>query len=160
MGDTSEFSLSIRLFLKGYRWRRIDPVPWSPLQRPLAECRLALITSAGFYVPDQDPFDNGYRGGDFSYREIPGDVEVSGLLENHRSETFDHKGVQMDPNLAFPLDRLREFVESGRIGSLNDRHFSFMGSITAPGRLMKESAPEVAEKLVSDEVSTALLVPV
>ena len=35
-----------------------------------------------------------------------------------------------------------------------------MGSITAPGRLRGESAPEAAELFVADRVDVALLVPV
>lgn len=35
-----------------------------------------------------------------------------------------------------------------------------MGSITAPGRLIRRSAPEAAALLVEDEVDLALLTPV
>ena len=155
MGDVSEFSFATRMFLKTYPWRRIDPVPCAPLRKPLAEARLALVTTAGLHLPEQPPFDNDKRGGDTSYRLIPNDADVATLRESHRSETFDHAGVQADPNLAFPLDRLREMKLS-----LAPRHLSFMGSITAPGRLMKESAPEAAQLLVDDGVEAALLVPV
>jgi D-proline reductase (dithiol) PrdB len=160
MGDTSEFSWSVRLFLRAYRWRRIDPVPWVPLRRPLAESRLALVSSAGFVLPDQPGFDHDYRGGDPSFREIPVDTDTRTLVESHRSETFDHAGVLADPNLAFPLDRLRELRERGRIGSLASMQLSFMGSITAPGRLVRDTAPAAVEALVADDVDVALLVPV
>ena len=155
MGDVSEFSLATRLFLKTYGWRRIDPVPCAPLRNPLAEARLALITTAGLHLPDQPPFDNDVRGGDTSYRVIPNDAEVATLREAHRSETFDHAGVQSDPNLAFPLDRLREMQLK-----LAPRHLSFMGSITAPGRLTSITAREAAQLLVDDGVEAALLVPI
>ena len=77
-----------------------------------------------------------------------------------RSKSYDHAGVRQDPNLALPVDRLRELAQRGRIGSVNARHYSFMGSITAPGRLVKRSAPQAADTLVSDQVDVALLVPV
>jgi D-proline reductase (dithiol) PrdB len=160
LGDLSEFPLNTRLFLKAYPWRRIDPVPWSSLGKPLSECRLALVSSAGFVLPDQDPFDESMRGGDPSFRVIPSDVDVSTLIDTHRSETFDHTGLARDPNLAFPIDRARELAEGGRIGSVNRRHLSFMGSLTAPGRLAKRTAPEAVRWLVEDGVEAALLVPV
>jgi D-proline reductase (dithiol) PrdB len=160
MGDLSEFSLSVRLFLKTYRWRQIDPVPWTPLGKPLGQCRLALVTSAGFVLSGQPPFDNSVKGGDWSFREIPSQVEPGRLVDFHRSESFDHAGMIADPNLAFPFQRVRELAERGRIGSVNDRHLSFMGSITAPGRLVQESAPEAGRLLAADEVDVALLVPV
>ncbi len=160
MGDLSEFSLAIRLFLKAYPWRRIHPVPWTPLAKPLSQCRVALVSSAGFVLPDQPRFDDSIRGGDPSFREIPADTSVEKLIDTHRSESFDHTGLHDDPNLGFPLDRLRELAAAGRIGAVNHRHFSFMGSITAPGRFTRETAPQMTEALVADEVDVSLLVPV
>ena len=159
MGDLSEFPLKYRLFLKAYPWRRVDPVPWAPLKKTLKESRAAVITSAGLVGPDQEPFDDSIRGGDFSCREIPRATDLFALADTHRSDLYDHAGLRQDPNLVFPLDRLRELVQSGRIGSINHRHLSFMGSITAPGRLIKKTAPPAAHKMVEDGVDIALLVP-
>lgn len=160
MAMMNDFSLPVRLFLKSYRWRRIDPVPWTPLRRPLAESRLALVSSAGFILPGQEPFKVNLAGGDGSFREIPSDTDVSLLIDTHRSENFDHEGMVRDPNIAFPIDRVRELAAAGRIGEVNHRHLSFMGSITAPGRLMRDHAPEAARQLREDGVDVALLVPV
>lgn len=160
MGDLSEFPLKYRLFLKTYPWRRIDPVPWTPLKKPVAQSRLVLVSSAGMVTADQQPFDSSIRGGDFSFREIAADVDGATLIETHRSKIFDHTGIRQDPNLAFPVDRLRELAEAGRIGSLNKQYLSFMGSVTAPGRLIKRTLPQVVPKLIEDKVDIALLVPV
>jgi D-proline reductase (dithiol) PrdB len=160
VGDFSEFSLPVRLFLRSYRWRVIEPVPWAPLRVPLSRARLALVSSAGFVLPDQAPFDENLRGGDPSLREIPFDTEPSALVDTHRSESFDHAGLRRDPNLAFPLERVRELAERGRIGAVNHRHWSFMGSLTAPGRFVAESLPRMAAAAVADGVEAALLVPV
>jgi len=160
LGDLGEFPLKYKLFLKAYPWRRIDPVPWAPLKKPLKDNRVAVVSSAGLVQPDQKPFDDSIRGGDYSFREIPADVDVAALIDTHRSDLYDHAGLRQDPNLVFPLDRLRELVGSGRIGSLNRRHLSFMGSITAPGRLVKKTAPVAVRKLVEDGVDIVLLVPV
>jgi D-proline reductase (dithiol) PrdB len=160
MGDLSEFSFATRTFLKLYPWRRIDPIPWSPLRKPLSEARVALVTTAGLVMPGQQPFDDTIKGGDCSFRVIPHDADVASLIDTHRSETFDHTGIRSDPNLAFPLDRLHELARHGRIGSVAEHHFSFMGSITVPGRLVRDSAPAAAQLLVEDSVDIALLVPV
>lgn len=160
MGDLSEFSLSIRLFLKAYPWRKIEPVPWAPLKKPLPDCRLALITSAGFVLAGQPNFDHSIRGGDWSFREIPQALEPEALVDFHRSQAFDHQGMRQDHNLALPTDRVAELAETGRIGSVNHRHLSFMGSMTAPGRLIRDSAPQAARLLAGDGVDIALLVPV
>jgi D-proline reductase (dithiol) PrdB len=160
LGEIGEFALKHQLFLRTYRWRRIDPVPCKPLGKPLRESRVAVISSAGFVLPGQQPFDTSIRGGDPSFREIPADTDVSILVDVHRSETFDHADMRDDPNLVFPIDRMRELAARGRIGSVNRRHLSFMGGITAPGRLIKHTAPEAARQLVSDAVDAALLIPV
>jgi D-proline reductase (dithiol) PrdB len=160
MGDLSEFSLATRTFLKLYPWRRIDPIPWSPLRKPLPEAKVAIVTTAGLVMPGQQPFDDNIKGGDSSFRVIPHHADVASLIDTHRSETFDHTGLQSDPNLAFPLDRLHELARDRRIGSVSERHLSFMGSITAPGRLIRDSAPAAAQLLVEDSVDVALLVPV
>jgi len=160
MGDLSELSLKDQLFLRAYRWRRIEPVPWTSLRKPLSECRVALVSSAGFVLPGQEPFDAKKRGGDPSFREIPAGVEAGALIDTHRSRSFDHSGMRRDPNLAFPLDRLRELEQSGRVGRVNRRHLSFMGSLTATGVFVRETAPAAARLLAEDDVDVALLVPV
>jgi len=160
MGDLSEFSMTVRVFLRMYPWRRIDPIPWTPLRKPLSLCKLALVSSAGFVLPDQSPFDGSIRGGDPSFRAIPAATEVRRLVDTHRSESFDHTGLQRDPNVAFPLDRVRELSASGRIGAVNHRHLSCMGSITAPSRLIRETAPAAARWLAGDGVDVVVLVPV
>ncbi len=160
MGELGEFPRKWRLFLRAYRWRRIDPVPWTPLAKPLSECRLTLVSSAGFVLPGQAPFDETIRGGDPSFREIPSDTDPATLVETHRSELFDHAGLARDPNLGFPIARVRELAERGRIGAVSPFHLSFMGSITAPGRFTRDSVPEVVRRLLRESVDVALLVPV
>lgn len=160
VGDLGEFPLATRLFLKAYPWRRIDPVPWAVPPKPLGESRLALISTAGFMLQEQEPFDPDQSGGDPTYRLIPADAETSTFVDRHLSHSFDHAGMREDPNLAFPIDRMRELVQDGRIGSTTSVHLSFMGSILAPGRLMRDTAPAAARLLAKDHADIALLVPV
>jgi D-proline reductase (dithiol) PrdB len=160
VGDLSEFPLRIRLYLRAYRWRRVDPVPLATLHTPLRQANVAIVTTAGLVTPEQPPFDRDVKGGDASFRVIGRDADVRTLIDTHRSASFDHAGIRSDANLAFPLDRLRELARDGQIGGVADRHLSFMGSITAPGRLMRDSAPAAATLLANDGVDVALLIPV
>ncbi len=160
MATLSELPLPLRLFVAAYRWKRIDPVPCSRLQLPLSQTKLALVSTAGLVLPSQEPFDMSVKGGDSSFRQIPSGADVSTLVDAHRSASYDHSGVHADPNLGFPLEPLRDLVEEGFVGALNERHFSFMGSITAPARLMTESAPRVADALAADGAGAVLLVPI
>ena len=157
MGDLNEFSLSRRVFLTAYPWRRVRPVPQSPLRRPLSESKVALVTSAGFIMRGHELFNERIRGGDPSYRVILRDTEVTQLIDSHRSGSFDHARMRQEPNLVFPPDRLRELAFRRRIGSVRPRHLSFTGSITVPGRLINESAVRAATILVEDHVDAALV---
>ncbi len=159
MASFSDLSLKNRLFMATYRYRRVDPVPWAPPRAPLASARVALVTTGAVYAPGQEPFDEGIKGGDVSFRELAADVDVATLGIAHKSDAFDQEGFRADRNLGFPLDRLREMAGRGEIGALNRRHLSFMGSITAPGRLVAETAPRAADILAADGVDVALLVP-
>jgi len=160
MARIDDLPLWLRATLKVYPWRRIDPVPCARPHQAIAKSRVALVTTAGLVPPGERPFDES-KGGDYSYhRVVAADTNVQALGEFHRSESFDHAGIGKDRNVAFPLDRLHELARSGEIGEVAPRHLSFMGSITAPGRLMKRTAPEAARLLVKDEVDIALLVPV
>ncbi len=160
MATLSDLKLSHRVFMQTYRYRSIDWLPGARLTKALSRSKVALITTAGVHLPDQTPFDNGVRGGDYSWREFGADVDVQMFQIAHRSSAFDQTGALEDRNLIVPLDRLRELVALGGIAALNHRHFSFMGSITAPGRLITETAPEVAVRLRQDLVDAVLLVPV
>ncbi len=160
MPQISELSFALRTFLRAYRWKRLDPVPAARLDKSLDRCRVALVSSAGLVVPGDRPFDSGVKGGDWGYRLIPGDVDVGDLEEHHRSDSFDHAGIEADRNVALPLDRLHELVAGGEIGDVAPRHASLMGSVTAPSRLRNKTAPAVAEILAEDRVDVVLLVPV
>ncbi len=160
MATISDLKLAYQLFMKGYPSRRVDWRPGAVLKKPLSEARVAMVTTAGFYGPDQLPFDISIRGGDYSYRIIPRDIDLNTLSIGHRSDAFDIRGVECDKNLALPLDRLKALAAGGVIGSIAPRHFSFMGSIAAPGRLIANAAPEAARMLLEDAVDAVLLTPV
>lgn len=159
MARLQDLQLTHRLFVETYPFRTVDWKPGARLAKPLAQSKLALISSAGLYLPGQPPFDVTFRGGDFSFRELPNTLDVRRLKIAHRSSDFDQTGAREDRNLVFPLDRFHELAEKGDIGGLNNRHFSLMGSISAPGRLISNSAPRIAEMLIEDKVDAAFLVP-
>jgi D-proline reductase (dithiol) PrdB len=156
----SDLPLKYRLLIQGYPFRRVDWRPGTHLQKPLSEARVALITTAGLYLPGQKPFDQSFRHDDCSFREIPAGTTVAELQIGQSSDAFDHRGIEADRNLALPIDRLRELIAAGIVGGTAPRHFSIMGSIIAPARLISESGPEIAHLLHEDNVDAVLLAPV
>lgn len=160
MASLSELPLRYRLAMRVYRYRSINWRPGAVLRKPLLQARIAVVTSAAFHLADQIPFDESARGGDVSFRTIPATASLADLHIAHRSDAFDHRGIEADKNVALPLDRLRELVRDQKIGSVASHHVSFMGSIPAPGRLIAATAPAVARLLRRDGVDGVLLTPV
>lgn len=160
MASLDDLKLAYRLFMRAYPYRRLDWRPGAALEKPLAGARIALITSAGLYGPGQMPFDEKIRGGDWSFREIRDTAAVQSLAIGQTSDAFDRTGIEGDRNLALPLDRLHELALSGTIGEAAPRHFSIMGSITAPARLVDRTAPDIVQRLQEDAVDGVVLTPV
>lgn len=160
MAKLSNLKWKYRIFMETYRYRQFDGLPGAVLRKPLSQARIAVVTSAAFFRPDQPPFDPTIRGGDYSLREIPLETDLNTLRIAHKSDAFDHSGIESDKNLALPLDRLRELKAEARIGDVAPRHYSLMGSISAPARLVTVTAPEIARKLSEDQADGVLLAPV
>ena len=160
MTRIAEMDLKLRIFMRGYPWRRLGEIAPAVRAKPLAECRVALVSSAGLVAPGQAPYDSKVKGGDWSCRLIPAEVNVQSLSEHHRSDSWDHSGIAADRNMGMPLDRLHELAADGVIGEVAPRHISVMGSITATGRFIRRTVPEIVEALTADEVDVALMVPV
>ena len=121
---------------------------------PLAQRRIAVVTSAGLVRRGEPPFTSG----DVGYRVLPGDTRADQLLMSHVSVNFDRTGFQRDINVVFPVDRLREMAQAGVIGSVAATHYSFMGATDPRG--MEANARSVAGMLKSDRVDGVLLTPV
>ncbi len=136
-----------------YRWAHNTEAPWTPLAKPIKDCRVALVSSGGFYLPDQPPFQDN----DLSYRLIPKDTNVADLRVYHHGYT--DADADLDPNCVFPLDRLREFEQTGVIGALADVAVTFVMTYLAR-RDVNERGPAIAAELKKYGVDAALCVPV
>ncbi len=60
----------------------------------------------------------------------------------------------------FPLQRLKELEAAGEIGRSAARHYSFMGYILRPEKLLQETTPQIIRNLQEDQVDVVVLVPV
>jgi len=123
---------------------------------PLANCRIAIVSTAGLQVRGDRPFGPSASATD--YRIIPGKTPAADLVMSHQSVNFDRTGFQEDHNVAFPLDRLNELERDGVIGEVAEFHYSFMGA--APIRKLEAKARELAGLLKQDKVDAVLLCPV
>lgn len=148
-----------RRWARRYRSVESAEVPWSPLRKPLAECRVALVTTAGVHLADDVPFDMGDPQGDPSFRAIPSGAAAESLRITH--DYYDHRSADRDPNVVFPLHALRQLQAEGRVGPSAERFFSLMGHIEGPHlkRLVQDTAPAVAAALRAQAVDIAVFTP-
>lgn len=145
-----------KLGYKPYQWVINESTPpWTPLRKPLSECRLGLVASGGIYVTGQVAF---HFKDDSSFRAIPTDVKTSDLRTAHFA--YDQTDARRDPNVVFPVDTLRRLVKEGFLGGLADHFYTFMGGIYSSRRVAEELAPQLTERLLAEKVDIALLVPV
>lgn len=133
---------------------QFDTEPFVP-GPALGDRRVAIVTTAGLHLRDHATFDLRDTG----YRVLPGEASADQLLMSHTSVNFDRSGFQQDVNTVYPIDRLRELVAAGEIGSVASYHYSLMGAGWEPHEIEGTSA-QIAGLLKQDGVNAALLVPV
>lgn len=142
----------------------VRDVPFAPVSKPLSECRVALLSTAGLSVRGDTPFDMEFERqnpmrGDSSFRRLPADTATGDVEANHLH--IDTGYVERDLNVALPLDLLHELARTGEVGSVAPTHYSIMGyQGNDTSDLVETSAPAIAEAMISEEVDLALLAPV
>jgi hypothetical protein len=144
---------------------------FTPLRASVTNAKVSMLTTSGHFVAGDDPMPFGAidmtqdeavaRIGEFmrdrpSLSEIPSATSTSDLRVRHGG--YDIRSAQRDPNVTFPIDRLRESNGAGRIGDLAETLYSFPGA-TSQGRLRKE-LPGWVERIHEEEIDVMLLVPV
>lgn len=144
-----------------YRWASHDDVPFTPPAKPLADSRLALITTAAPYQPDRGDQGPGaaYNGAAKFFEvytrpmEEPADLRISHIGYDRAHTTAE------DRNTWLPQERLREARDAGRIGSLTERLYA-VPTVRRARDTTDVHAPQIEELVRADGAEVALLVPV
>ena len=141
-----------------YRWAHYAEVPFQPLKRPLAECRVALITTAAPYQPgrgDQGP-GAPYNAVAKFYRVYSGDTTLDHDLRiSHVAIDRAHTTAE-DSNTYFPLPLLRRFAATGRIGAMAPR-FHGMPTNRSQRTTIERDCPELLTRCRADGADAAIL---
>lgn len=134
-------------------------IPWTPFTKELKDARVALVTTSGVHLSGDLPFDMVDPNGDPTFRVIPNESDIKDLTITH--DYYDHSDADKDMNIVFPLERLREMVVEGAVGSLAKEHYGLMGHLKAGHveTLINDTAPEIARRLIADNVDCVLLTP-
>lgn len=136
-------------FERPYRWAQHGAAPFTPLPKPLAECTLAIVTTAALYAREES--DPRYVA------SAPVDDPPERLFADDLS--WDKKATHMaDRGSYLPLDPLRELVAEGRLGALAPR-FHCAPTEYSQRRTRDVDAPELAKRCREDGADIVLLVP-
>jgi len=167
----TDFRIDSYKFLPRSMWEEFKAFPEQPGEMvvarpsvPLSQAKVALLTSGGIYLKDQQPpFDIERERreplwGDPTYRVIPRGVEASQIGVAHLHLNSDD--ILADFNVALPLDVFAELEREGKIGSLAYNNYSFMGYQGPSSAAWRDRyGRELATRLRAEAVNLLVLAP-
>ena len=135
-----------------YRWAQNETAPFTRLKRPLAEAKIALITTS--YPPgdwsDDNPPTKEVWSQDVS--EAPEGLYNQNLAwDKESTHTRDRESY-------LPILAMQQLAEDGVIGGLTPR-FHSVPTDYSHRNTIEHDAPDILKRLVEDGADAALLVP-
>jgi hypothetical protein len=143
-----------------YEWAHYAEVPFHRLARPLAECRVAIVTTAAPYQPgrgDQGP-GAPYNADAKFYAVYSGDSDTDPDLRIAHVAIDRQHTTGEDPASYFPLAALRRAAAAGRIGGIAAR-FHGVPTNRSQRTTLAVDGPEIVARCRDDAVDAVLLVP-
>jgi D-proline reductase (dithiol) PrdB len=153
---------SFREGFEAFPIQETEPVR-ADLAVAITDAKIALMTSSGLYLENQEPFDldteiDNPLWGDPTYREIPRQTKQQEISAAHLH--LNTRDYYVDFNVALPLDRFAELESEKRFGSLADTNYSFMGyQQDGTPDWRRDQGPELIGKLKEQGVHALILAP-
>lgn len=148
------------------RWAALGSpgqIPWTPLGKPLSQCTVAIVCSAGIALKTDRPFDQEIERrdpwlSDPSFRVLPRATTARdvGVYHLHINTSF----ALQDLNCVMPIERLNELETLNEISRSAPFHYSYMGYTLRPEALLRDSVPDIIRRLREQQVDAVVLVPV
>lgn len=143
-----------------YVWARFDDVPFVRLEKPLSECRVAIVTTAAPYQPDKGDQGPGapYNAAAKFYQvyAAPTDPDPD-LRIAHVAIDRAHTKAD-DQNSYFPLAALRRAVGRGRAGGITPHVFG-LPTNRSQRTTIGTDCPDLVARCRADGADAAILVP-
>ena len=150
--DRSREYYSAQGYTKPYEWPHYDDVPFAPLKKPLAKCRVGLVTTAG------KPKPSGVVEALFSPRELYAQ-QVNPPPHNLFTDDlfWDKKATHTkDVDSFLPVNRLGEYAASGRIGAASPRFYG-VPTDYSQSRTLETYAPQILRWCREDKLDAVIL---
>ncbi|HXX93399.1 MAG TPA: glycine/sarcosine/betaine reductase selenoprotein B family protein, partial [Planctomycetota bacterium] len=135
-----------------YSFVQPEATPWTPLRRELRRCKAAIVTTSGVRLKTQHMFTKNSP----EFREISVYSPAEGMAFDFTN--YDPAEAERDLNVLVPVDRLKDLVDRGLLGGLNETFLSFFGPCTDLGAL-RASARASGEKLRGYGCDVAFVIP-
>ena len=142
-----------------YRWAHFADVPFQPLAKPLADCTVALVTTAAPYLPDKGPQGPGasYNAAAKFFKVFSGESGRDHDLRNtHVAIDFRHS-TREDSGTWLPLPLMRELAARGRFKLARRLHG--LPTNRSQRHTLEVDLPDLLARCREDGVDAAVLVP-
>lgn len=137
-----------------YRWAYNADIPFAPLTKPLAECRLGIITTSSPWT-GQEHEDLVDRPPKHAYAQpcdpLPERMFTGDLAWDKVATNTDDIGSFL------PIVAMRQFAREGRIGSVSPRFYG-VPTEYSQRKTNVQDAPAILEFCREDGVDAAILV--
>ena len=136
-------------YTNDYQWAHYDDAPFSSLQKPLSECKLAVVTTA---MPDTETGR--------AQRQVHSCASLPAPSSMYTDELSWHKTMTHTNDVAsfLPMMQLKRCEKEGLIGELGDR-FHCIPTEYSQRNTLENDAPEILARCQHDAVDVAILVP-
>ena len=136
-------------YTRDYRWAHYDDVPFTVPLKPLAESRVAIVTTAMPRVSEHK--------GERDLEAVPVDPVPEAMFTDHLS--WDKENTHTDDVATFlPIRQINQLVEEGSVGGLGPRFFC-VPTEYSQRNTREADAPAILEMCQEDQINLALLVP-
>ncbi|MBL9033965.1 MAG: hypothetical protein JNN33_04320 [Rhodospirillaceae bacterium] len=147
-------------YAEPYRWAHCAEVPFTKLRKPLAACRIGLVTTAALYDPalgDQGPGAPYNAAAKFHRVYAHSTAGTPNLRIAHVTYDRTHTSA-VDANCWFPLAQLKRCAAIGMIGSVSPRFYG-VPTTRSQRSTVERDTPELLECARADQVDAMILVP-
>jgi len=150
--DRSREYYAAQGYSQPYTWAHHDDVPFTSLKKPLSECRVGMVTTAGKMDAEVE------REGRRKTRELSAMAASPAPKRMFTADLFwDKVATHTDDVESFlPLNRLTEYAAGGRIKSASPRFYG-VPTDYSQGRTSSRDAPKILEWCREDGVEAMLL---
>lgn len=143
-----------------YRWAHFDDVPFTPMQKPLAEATIGIVTTAAPYQADKgDQGPGAAYNGSAKFFSVYSDTTATepDLRISHVGYDRVHTTAE-DQGSYFPLRALKSLADARKIGKIAPR-FHCLPTNRSQKTTIEVDCVELVARCREDGIVAAVLVP-